>query len=87
MQAVFWLEGVALGAVHGALAFLIPYLAIGSANVTPAGLGVVGKTVYVALLGAVTLERGACVCDSVRGGPDYRQRRIGTTCHIADASS
>eukprot|EP00210_Caulerpa_lentillifera_P001750 g1680.t1 len=57
---VFWKTGVLQGFIDGAICFFVPYYAI-----TPSGpeavdgLWAVGKTIFVAILGAVTLE--ACL--------------------------
>lgn len=54
---VFWKTGVLQGLIDGAICFFVPYYAI-----TPSGpeavdgLWAVGKTIFVAILGAVTLE-------------------------------
>ncbi|KAJ9527131.1 hypothetical protein QJQ45_025174, partial [Haematococcus lacustris] len=56
----FWMSGVLLGLAHGVVSFFVPFLAITMDGVRPSnGMAVVGKAVYVALLGAVTLELAA----------------------------
>ncbi|KAL6765132.1 hypothetical protein V8C86DRAFT_2461703 [Haematococcus lacustris] len=56
----FWMSGVLLGLAHGVVSFFVPFLAITMDGIRPSnGMAVVGKAVYVALLGAVTLELAA----------------------------
>eukprot|EP00210_Caulerpa_lentillifera_P006951 g6646.t1 len=54
---VFWRTGVLQGFIDGALCFFLPYYAISPSGPKAVdGLWAVGKTIFVAILGAVTLE-------------------------------
>ena len=56
---VFWKSGVLMAAVDAALAFFIPYYSItASDHNSITDVYSVGKTVFIALLGAVSLEVG-----------------------------
>jgi len=56
---VFWRTGILQGLIDGAICFFIPLYSISASGPEAIdGAWAVGKTIYVAILGAVTLEAG-----------------------------
>ena len=57
--AVFWKTGVLQGLIDGAICFFIPLYSVSASGPEAIdGAWAVGKIIYVAILGAVTLEAG-----------------------------
>lgn len=56
---VFWKTGILQGLLDGAICFFIPLYSISASGPEAVdGVWAVGKTIYIAILGAVTLEAG-----------------------------